>query len=156
MCQQAKLNFSITSIESPFFHTSEPALNTTLMNFLNSSSTSPVGQLLMSLTLSSFSDEMMAVFNKASMHPRYPLKYRGKRDLFQEKDMAWAWFPSWSRWGIDLMKRVNKYAGIIDEIMEKNSDDITKLNIETKAIREQLELHELAIESMSAALTGLL
>lgn len=206
VCQQANINFSMTSIESPFFHTSEPALNTTLINFLNSSSTSTVGQLLSSLTFSSFSDEMMTIFNKrslalgnsiyiccgkichpwiptepqgwcylaslvpimgvvgdskgrhlleASMHPRYPLKHRNKRELFLTKDKAWAWFPSWTGWGIDLMKRLNNYTGIIDEIMEKNSDDITKLNIETRAIRKQLELHELAIESMSAALTGL-
>ncbi|XP_073471978.1 uncharacterized protein [Aquarana catesbeiana] len=92
---------------------------------------------------------------EASIHPRYPLKHRNKRELFLEKDMAWAWFPSWTGWGIDLMKRLNNYSGIIDEMMEKNSDDISKLNVETRAIRKQLELHDLAIESMSSALTGL-
>lgn len=30
-----------------------------------------------------------------------------------------------------------------------------RLNLETRAIRKQLELHDMAIESMSAALTGL-
>ncbi|XP_077319266.1 uncharacterized protein LOC143941137 [Lithobates pipiens] len=92
---------------------------------------------------------------EASMHPRYPLRYRSKREIFLKKDMAWAWFPSWTGWGIDLMKRLNNYTGIINDVLEKNSDDITKLNLETRAIRQQLELHELAIESMSAALTGL-
>ncbi|XP_077329395.1 uncharacterized protein LOC143963590 [Lithobates pipiens] len=92
---------------------------------------------------------------EASMHPRYPLRYRSKREIFLEQDMAWAWFPSWTGWGIDLMKRLNNYTGIINDILEKNSDDITKLNLETRAITKQIELHELAIESMSAALTGL-
>lgn len=92
---------------------------------------------------------------EASMHPRYPLKHRMKRELFLEKDMAWAWFPSWTGWGIDMMKKLNNYSKILDEILDKNSDDITKLNLETRAIRKQLELHDMAIESMSAALTGL-
>lgn len=69
--------------------------------------------------------------------------------------MAWAWFPTGTGWGIDMMKRLNKYSKILDKISDKNSDDISKLNLETRAIRKQLELHDLAIESMSAALTGL-
>lgn len=92
---------------------------------------------------------------EASIHPSYPLKPRDKRELFYKQDIAWAWFPSWTGWGIDMMKRLNNYSSILDEIMERNSDDIAMLNIETRAIRKQLELHELAIESMSAALTGL-
>ena len=206
VCQRTRIDFSMTSIESPVFHTSEPALNTTLMNFLNTSSTSTVGQLLSSLAFSSLSNEMMAIFNKrplalgnsiyiccgkichpwiptepqgwcylaslvpimgiigdnkgghlleASIHPKYPLRHRNKRELFFEKDMAWAWFPSWTGWGIDMMKRLNNYSNILDEILDKNSGDITKLNEEMRAIKKQLELHDLAIESMSAALTGL-
>ncbi|XP_040215751.1 uncharacterized protein LOC120945560 [Rana temporaria] len=206
VCQHAKINFSMTSIEDPVFHTSDPTMNATLMDFLSSSSTSPVGQLLSSFTFSSLSDEVMTIFNKrplalgnsiyiccgkichpwiptepqgwcylaslvpimgvvgddkgehlleASMHPRYPLKHRHKRELFFEKDMAWAWFPSWTGWGIDIMKRLNNYSKILDEILDKNSGDITNLNEEMRAIKKQLELHDLAIESMSAALTGL-
>ncbi|XP_077303882.1 uncharacterized protein LOC143923837 [Lithobates pipiens] len=207
VCKQAKLNISMTSFNSPsFFHTSDPTLNATFLDFLSSSTKTTIHQLMSILVLSGLSDTLRNVFHKrplalgntiyiccgklchpwiptkpqgwcylaalvpimgvlgdnkgshlleASMHPRYPLRHRNKRELFLGKDMAWAWFPSWTGWGIDLMKRLNNYTGIIDEILEENSDDITKLNLETRAIRKQLELHELAIESMSAALTGL-
>lgn len=92
---------------------------------------------------------------EASMYPRYPLRYRMKRELFTKGDQAWAWFPSWTGWGIDMMRKINNYSRIIDDIMEKNSDDIDLLSIEQRALRKKVELHDLAIESMSAALTGL-
>lgn len=80
---------------------------------------------------------------KAGVYPRYPLKHRYARSLFLEKNMAWAWFPSGTWWGSDMMKRLNIYSGILDEILDKNSVDITNLNLETRAIRKQLELHDL-------------
>lgn len=53
------------------------------------------------------------------------------------------------------MRKLNNYSRIIDDIIEKNSDDIDLLNIEQRALRKKVELHDLAIENMSAALTGL-
>lgn len=75
--------------------------------------------------------------------------------MFSASDKSWTWFPSWTGWGITMMDKLNNYTSLINDVMEKNSQDIELLNDELKAIRKQLELHELAIESMSAALTGL-
>ena len=49
--------------------------------------------------------------------------------------MTWAWFPSSTDWEIGLMKRLNNYMSIIDDVLEENPDEISKLNIETRAIR---------------------
>ncbi|XP_077346711.1 uncharacterized protein LOC143995857 [Lithobates pipiens] len=207
VCKWSKLNVSMASLtDNSFFRTTDPVINATIYDLFNSSSHSPVTQLLALLTASGYSKGARTIVSqrplalgnttyiccgklcypwipeepqgwcylakivpimgvvgdngqghllKASTHPRYPLKHHVKREMFLEKDMTWAWFPSWTGCGIDLMKKLNNYTSIIDEILEKDSEDITKLNLETRAIRKQLELHDLAIESMSAALTGL-
>ncbi|KAM9324230.1 uncharacterized protein PAF06_000243 [Gastrophryne carolinensis] len=88
---------------------------------------------------------------KKSLQRTDPLDY----DVFTEGDMTWAWFPSWTGWSVDMMKRLNNYTGLMNEVLDRNSEDIEKLNVEQKAIRDKVEMHEMAIESMSAALTGL-
>ncbi|KAM5151839.1 uncharacterized protein ACMZJ9_010109 [Mantella aurantiaca] len=48
--------------------------------------------------------------------PEYPLVF--KRELFSKGDMTWAWFPSWTGWGIEAMKRIDSIKRHLDKIKE--------------------------------------
>uniref|UniRef100_A0A8C5WDI3 Integrase catalytic domain-containing protein n=1 Tax=Leptobrachium leishanense TaxID=445787 RepID=A0A8C5WDI3_9ANUR len=90
------------------------------------------------------------------LHPRYPLVFeRQKRELFKKADRVWAWLPAWTGWGRDLMARMNSYASLMDEILNKTSWDIQLLNLEVREIRKVQMIHNMALEQISAALNGL-
>ncbi|OCT80091.1 hypothetical protein XELAEV_18026894mg, partial [Xenopus laevis] len=44
---------------------------------------------------------------------------RTRRELFSAGDRAWAWFPAWTGWGIELMKRLNNFSIIMDEMFNE-------------------------------------
>ncbi|OCT55588.1 hypothetical protein XELAEV_18000466mg [Xenopus laevis] len=42
-----------------------------------------------------------------------------RRELFFAGDRAWAWFPAWTGWVIELMKRLNNFSIIMDEMFNE-------------------------------------
>lgn len=85
--------------------------------------------------------------------PEYPLVF--KRELFTEGDMTWSWFPSWTGWGIEAMKRLNNYTRIVDEIINLTTTDIGLLNEEMAQLKKVVLEHRLTLNYLTAAQGGM-
>ncbi|XP_063797310.1 syncytin-2-like [Pseudophryne corroboree] len=65
-----------------------------------------------------------------------PRETRYKRELFTAADKAWMWFPAWTGWGIELANKLNKYANIMDGIINETTSAIHAINEEMAQIRK--------------------
>ncbi|KAM9311527.1 LOW QUALITY PROTEIN: uncharacterized protein PAF06_009345 [Gastrophryne carolinensis] len=88
------------------------------------------------------------------------LETRHKRELFTTADKAWMWFPSWTGWGIELANKLNKYASIMDGIINETTSSIHALNeelaqVKKVALQNRMALdYLLAIEGGTCAIIG--
>ncbi|XP_041432689.1 uncharacterized protein LOC121398122 [Xenopus laevis] len=57
---------------------------------------------------------------------------RTRRELFSAGDRAWAWFPAWTGWGIELMKRLNNFSIIMDEMFNETVEAMREISSEQR------------------------
>ncbi|XP_040288807.1 endogenous retroviral envelope protein HEMO-like [Bufo bufo] len=75
---------------------------------------------------------------------------RNKRELFTSADKAWMWFPSWTGWGIELANKLNKYANIMDGIINETTSSIHALNEELAQVRKVALQNRMALDYLLA------
>ncbi|KAM4808155.1 syncytin-2-like [Rhinophrynus dorsalis] len=73
---------------------------------------------------------------------------RLKQELFSSADKAWMWFPAWTGWGIELAK--NKYASIMDGIINETTSYIHALNEELAQVRKIALQNRMALDYLLA------
>ncbi|KAM4702890.1 uncharacterized protein WCC33_011431 [Rhinophrynus dorsalis] len=75
---------------------------------------------------------------------------RTKRELFTTADKAWMWFPAWTDWGIELANKLNKYASIMDGIINETTSSIHALNEELAQVRKVALQNRMALDYLLA------
>lgn len=78
-----------------------------------------------------------------------------RRALFQEAEYAWAWFPSWTGWGVELLIRLNIYAGLIDKMFNETAAAITANSVEIAQVRRLSLNKKLALDYILAEQGGM-
>uniref|UniRef100_A0A803JYR9 Envelope glycoprotein n=1 Tax=Xenopus tropicalis TaxID=8364 RepID=A0A803JYR9_XENTR len=77
-----------------------------------------------------------------------------KRELFSNSDKAWMWFPAWTGWGIELANRLNKYASIMDGIINETTSSIHIINEELAQVRKVTLQNRMALDYLLAVEGG--
>lgn len=85
---------------------------------------------------------------------RVSMGRRTKRELFSTGDRAWAWFPAWTGWGIELMKRLNKFSTIVDEMFNETVEAMREVSSEQRQLKTLLLQEKMALDYLLAAKGG--
>lgn len=79
---------------------------------------------------------------------------RARRDLFTQSDQAWAWFPSWTGWGIELMKRLNHFSSIVDGMFNETVEAMREISQEQRQMKTLLLQEKMALDYLLASKGG--
>ncbi|XP_041440068.1 syncytin-2-like [Xenopus laevis] len=79
---------------------------------------------------------------------------RTRRELFSAGDHAWAWFPAWTGWGIELMKRLNNFSIIMDEMFNETVEAMREISSEQRQLKTLMLQEKMALDYLLASKGG--
>ncbi|OCT55352.1 hypothetical protein XELAEV_18002771mg, partial [Xenopus laevis] len=79
---------------------------------------------------------------------------RTRRELFSVGDRAWAWFPAWTGWGIELMKRLNNFSIIMDEMFNETVEAMREISSEQRQLKTLMLQEKMALDYLLASKGG--
>ncbi|XP_041430800.1 uncharacterized protein LOC121397684 [Xenopus laevis] len=77
-----------------------------------------------------------------------------KRELFNDKDKAWAFFPALTGWGIEMMARLNEYASLLDRMINNTVISVLAINVELAQIRKVALQNRMVLDYLLAEQGG--
>lgn len=85
---------------------------------------------------------------------RMSMGKRTRRKLFSKGDRVRPWFPAWTGWGIELMKRLNKFSTTVDGMMKETVEAMREISSEQRQIRTLLFQEKRALDYLLAEKGG--
>lgn len=85
---------------------------------------------------------------------RARMQARNRRELFSSHDQVWAWFPAWTGWGIELMKRLNNFSSIVDEMFNETIAAMREITEEQKQMKTLVLQEKMALDYLLASKGG--
>ncbi|XP_018085176.1 syncytin-2-like isoform X1 [Xenopus laevis] len=79
---------------------------------------------------------------------------RTRRELFSAGGRAWAWFPAWTGWGIELMKRLNNFSIIMDEMLNETVEAMREISSEQPQLKTLMLQEKMALDYLFASKGG--